>query len=1328
MYLDYSKIKSANREQPQLRLRNLSDSDLGVIPFAHDLTMKINYTDVSEISFVVPYQVKGMINPLYAALSSYKIVYTEDLGIYVLMSPVKNGDGINEEKTVNGYSLEYLFSTKTLFLEEGTYNFWNPVNSADTILGRIIELDPTWRVGYVAPRLISCYRTFDQYDSDALSFLYSDAMEKYRCAIVFDVYKKTINAYDANEDADTIPIYLNYQNLVDTIQVEELTDELATKMHIYGADDLSIRDVNPIGTDYIVDLSYFISNGDLDVKVGSSNMTLADRVRAWQFDILSKQQYYMGLTASRASLTAQKLSSEADLTDLQGELDSLVSQQNVNIQSSAMEVTEAGKQYQQQQLNDINAKITSKKQEISSKQSEIDSISSELDRYTTGIQDIVNQLSFNKYFTDAERKILNQYLIEGSIDEETFVATDVSTTVSGTVSKVSGAVSISQSKLVKVDLSDFQKVMYTIAGGFLSIPNVGITADVIRGTLETQNNNDFTLTAYLGATKYSSHEFKTGMLTMDGKLSQFSSDISAQTDNEVTEYKGTSLSFNTSDANSYFTVSMNEFQKYSVQKDLYDFGSEALSDYAWPVYEFSINSANFLYHEKFEPYKNRLELGKAVYLELGSEGVLNAKIIGIELDFENITNFNLVFSNRYRLKNGVESWAEEIRSVSMSSRSFDASKYIYNRTADKATDVDIFMDNLKKGAADAILSAKDQKVVFDSNGIFVGGNSNYQLRMVDNMIAMSDDGFKTAKLAIGLFATPETGVQWGVNADLIAGNLILGNSCVLQNPLVDENGNRTGTMMFQVDSTGAWLYNSRIVFQNDNGLIIIDPDYGIVAGTKLLFDTNGTTVTPEFMDEAKQITFDADGMPKNANFFLDINDGNAYFRGKVIAKSGKIGGFDIEEDYLHSGSGSTYVALNGSGSNKDSLYAIWVGANNPSSAKFWVKKDGSISAIDAYFRGIVGGTTIIQGTLEGDPDYDSWLLGCGIRVGGNYKTGNGNFYVDPDGNVIMKGSINLQGNITWGSNSSPIRVLYSRTYLATPTSSYANYPTTSTTGWHRNLNVLNDLYSSYSYDGGKTWNAPMKMRGEDGKNGKDGTDATVTRGNIAKALFEGSGDYYQDGIYSYQRGSRYYIAINASYILAGNIDADEIALTCSHGGFCKGYGSNGARRTYGAMMYGSRGKDVEPYFIVTELGCRMSAQNDHDFYVVDNGVYASEAPRVRSDRRLKKDINYDMDKYKDFYMSLKPSFYKMKNGTSGRFHTGFIAQDVEDALKNSGLTTKDFSGISITPVQEVNERDGIKDVYYRLAYEDFISLNTFMIQSLVKEVQSLKDEIYKMKR
>ena len=890
MYLNYAKIKNEQKKQPMLRLRTLAGKELGPVAFAYDLLFSINYSDVSTIQFSVPYMVNGMLNPTYAALTSYKIVYTEEFGIYVLVSPTKSGDGVREVKSVTGYSLEYLFQKKNLFLEEGTYNFWNPADSKDTILGRIIELDPSWHIGYVAPRLIGCYRTFDEYDSEALSFCYSNAMEKYRCVFVFDVYKKSINVYDANESAATLPIYLNYKNLVDTVSVEELTSDLLTKLHVYGADGLTIRDVNPTGADYIVNLDYFLSNGDLDIRVSGGDMTLADKVRQWNLDIAEQQQYYIGLASSRASLTAQKLAVEAAITDLKGELESLVSQQSVTIQAFSLESTDAGRRSRQSQLDTINAQIAAKQGEIDAQQAKADSLQGEIEQYAGNIKSVVQRLSFSSYFTEEEQKALSPYLIEGSMEEETFVAADVDTSTADVISTVSGDIALSGSNLTRIDLAQFGRTMYTIAGGNLKIASASITAEAVRGTLDVRESS-FVLSVYLGNTSYGQNTFDSGLLTINGAFSRFSSDISAHTEQGITEHKGTRLSIQTANSNSYFTVNVNDFQKYSVAMELYDFAVDMLEDYAWPACEFSISSGNFLYQEKFEPFKNKLELGKAVHLELGSEGRINAKIIGVEVDFEDISKFNLIFSNQYRLKNGTETWINEIKNVSRSSRSFNAGKYIYNRAAEQATRVSEFMSGSLDAATNTILGAANQSVVINGAGIHIGGDTKYQMRIVDSMIALTDDGWQTCKMGMGRFASPETGDYFGINADILAGTAHIGRYLHLENPQVDANNKPTGVMQFKVDSTGAWLNNSTFVLQKDGGgKILLDPKYGIVAGTGSLFDTDGTMVRPSFVDKNGMIVLDKDGMPVNSNFFLDLRDGSAYFRGNVYAEDGVFNG------------------------------------------------------------------------------------------------------------------------------------------------------------------------------------------------------------------------------------------------------------------------------------------------------------------------------------------------------------------------------------------------------------------------------------------------------
>lgn len=1306
MYLDYSKLKSGQIKQPELRLQTLAGKELGIIPWVNGLNFELNYAAVSRVEFDVPRHSDGKINPLYQKLTSYKMLFTKELGIYILQRPTTSGDGVSEVKHITGYSIEQIFEKKMLFLEEGTYNFWNPVTPDDTILGRILELDTTWSIGYVDPKLIGCYRTFDEYDSDALSFCYGSAMEKYNCTIVFDVYAKTINAYDAGKSRGTVPVYLSYQNLVDAVDLEELTDDMVTQLHLYGSDDLSIRDVNPMGTDYLVDLSYFISNGDLDVVPEGSTVKLAERVKGWDALIRSNQGYYTNLVAARASKTAQKLAEEVTLADLKSELEVLTTEQSVIIQAIALETTEAGKATQQKNLSDKTAEIDRKKEEIASQEAVIADLQDEIDQYAGDIQAVVNQLAFSKYFTEAEQKILNLYLIEGDTTEETFVATDVDTAASGAISTIQGSLKISDSNVVRATLNG--KKLYGATGGALQIISAKLTADIVQGTLEVdESSGAYVLTAYMGTITFGEHSFPSGMITASGTLSQFSSDISTQNSEGVSEDKGSWISFEAASSKMFFTVNVNDYQKYSVARELYAFGEELLEEWAWPVYEFSIDTANFLFQKEFEPFKDKLEFGKNIYLNIGDEGVIEPKFIGLSIDFDNPENITLTFSNRFQKRDVVANWLSDINKTSASSRSFDASKYLYNKTANKTTQVSQFMENALDAAVNTIIGASNQSVVINGAGIQVGGDSKYQLRIVDNMIAMTDDSWQSAKLALGRFySDAKTGLKddsgkdiligetWGINTELLAGNLIIGNNLVL------ENANDDGVMQFKVDAAGAWLYNASYIMQHNNGgLMIFDPKYGIVAGTKLLFDTNGTTVTPEFIDEYGDIEFDSDGMPENANFFLDLRDGSAYFRGKVTATSGKIGGFTIEDTFLHGGSNSNYVALNGSGSGANSLYAMWAGSPTPENAPFSVKKNGDLYAKNGTFSGTVSGASfrdragnsMMNSLYEFTADY---LNLNGINVG------NGNFVVDSSGNVSIKGSITMAAgsSINWAlvsEQNTAQSAAYSRANTAYNLADSA----------YSRANTAFNLADSAYDNADDAYNLAWENR--------------LTDLNVFNVLTGGGSRF---GIFSDSTSNRLYI--NASYIRAGTIDADIVTLGSDYGGFCCGRGSDGVNTTYGAMVYGSAGPYADYYLFVSNKGAMMSG-GSASIYCANNGIHASEEISVDSDIRLKNDIRFDVEKYEDFFLGLQASTFCLNGRNDNLRHIGFIAQEVEKTRISCGIDKNDLALLEYCK-KNIRGSDGdLSDNYYGIRYGEFIPLCVHMIQKLYQRISYLETKLIK---
>ena len=133
-------------------------------------------------------------------------------------------------------------------------------------------------------------------------------------------------------------------------------------------------------------------------------------------------------------------------------------------------------------------------------------------------------------------------------------------------------------------------------------------------------------------------------------------------------------------------------------------------------------------------------------------------------------------------------------------------------------------------------------------------------------------------------------------------------------------------------------------------------------------------------------------------------------------------------------------------------------------------------------------------------------------------------------------------------------------------------------------------------------------------------------------------------------------------------------------------------------------------------------------------LYVTSSSISTSDKNYKDDIKSLTDKHLQFFMKLQPVSFLFKDGTSGRTHIGFIAQDVEQAMSECGLTDLDFAGFckdqkidsKLVDGEEVNEPilddNGNPEYIYSLRYEEFIALNTYAIQKLWNRVETLEKE------
>jgi hypothetical protein len=174
----------------------------------------------------------------------------------------------------------------------------------------------------------------------------------------------------------------------------------------------------------------------------------------------------------------------------------------------------------------------------------------------------------------------------------------------------------------------------------------------------------------------------------------------------------------------------------------------------------------------------------------------------------------------------------------------------------------------------------------------------------------------------------------------------------------------------------------------------------------------------------------------------------------------------------------------------------------------------------------------------------------------------------------------------------------------------------------------------------------------------------------------------------------------------------------------------GGSHAHGTLYANSNIGDNSVYFSSYGNWVSTSAGDIGTSSNVWDGAYFRTAPTITSDRNQKNSITDLEDVYRQIVLRLKPVKFKYNNGTSDRWHTGFIAQDVEDLLLELGLDSKDFAGFIKSPIYSTMNENGefdttseINGYVYSLRYEEFISPTISVVQELKRELDNLKEKV-----
>lgn len=249
----------------------------------------------------------------------------------------------------------------------------------------------------------------------------------------------------------------------------------------------------------------------------------------------------------------------------------------------------------------------------------------------------------------------------------------------------------------------------------------------------------------------------------------------------------------TLNATSYVaTDSMTDAEILQMKQDLYDYAVEELNRVCYPQFDMTIDSVNFPVLKKYEKWTKQLELGDIVLIKYSDNDYIKARVLSMDLDWEDFTNFSLTFSSKTSLTDGYFFLKELKNMIDKTSTTVDLRNTGYSGASKKANEaysatrkefLDLSMQQI-------VSNGVNQEVEMDGTGItlkkWLPDEEEYapEVMWLTNrqmMLFEEKDGtnLKDPKLAIGkVYVTKDgtTNSYYGVTSGYPHNRFIYGES------------------------------------------------------------------------------------------------------------------------------------------------------------------------------------------------------------------------------------------------------------------------------------------------------------------------------------------------------------------------------------------------------------------------------------------------------------------------------------------------------------------------------------------------------------------------
>lgn len=231
--------------------------------------------------------------------------------------------------------------------------------------------------------------------------------------------------------------------------------------------------------------------------------------------------------------------------------------------------------------------------------------------------------------------------------------------------------------------------------------------------------------------------------------------------------------------------------KFAQMKILYDRAASQLQRASQPTQEFSVDVENFIFIKEFEAWSEQLETGCLINVELDVNDIAALFLSNMTINYDDHT-LKMTFGNRFNKFDPKSLYDDVLGKITKSANTLAYIKEIlYPIKSGEFNSMKEALQTSRNLTMGQALSSTGEEVVIDGSGytgrrmLEDGTYDRKQVKLTGRSLVFTDDAWESCKVALGELLFGDGSSAYGINAEVVIGDVILGNNL----RILDNNGN-----------------------------------------------------------------------------------------------------------------------------------------------------------------------------------------------------------------------------------------------------------------------------------------------------------------------------------------------------------------------------------------------------------------------------------------------------------------------------------------------------------------------------------------------------------